>query len=198
MKYLKEVNLLARRHNLLDLLCRGLRKFSELMCAKGNFQQAEHICKAALNIAKTNALWRYEMYLRCVLAEVFRLTGRTQEALALFEKTMPIAATLGITGWVGHIRLVLGNCNADAGNQKMAQEHYVKARELYEEIGQTWGAINLEVAHQRSMMIAGAAIDADELARLKKEAVKLGYNVLSKKIDGLLAGKLDPIRFEYL
>jgi tetratricopeptide (TPR) repeat protein len=132
------------------------------------------------------------------LAEIFRLTDRVEDALLMFEEAMPIAASLGIKGWLGHIHLALGNCNAELGNRTTSEEHYVKAREIYDDIGQKWGAINLEVAYQRFLALNTSVVDKDELSRLRVEADKLGYNVLTREIDGLITGNLEPIRFEYL
>ena len=196
--YLRKVNRIATLNQFHGLLCRGLRKTAELMCAKGEYSTAECVCKKGWEIATKNSLWRYEVYLRCVLGEIYRLMDKVDKAVAAFEEALPIAKSLGISGWVGHIHLALGNCYVDILSPEDAKEHYSIARETYEAIGQKWGAINLEVAYQRMRLCFDEDVNPGELNRLKEESIQLGYNVLAEGITGLLNGNRNQIRFEYL
>lgn len=196
--YLQQTNMLAKDYGLSGLLCRGMRKEAEMYCANGQYALAEDTCNDALQIATDKALWRYAFYLRCVLGEIKRLTGRTTEALAQFNEVMPIAISLGIKGWIGHVNLSIGNCYTDLSNFDSATKHFEEARNIYLEIGQKWGELNLETAYQRAMLVSTDSTDMKVLHRLKTESDELGYNVLSEKIQCLMAGDKSIIRFEYL
>jgi tetratricopeptide (TPR) repeat protein len=195
---LKKMNDLASKHSLNGLLCRGLRKHVELLCACGNFDTAEEVCLDALHIASDNALWRYEFYLHCILGEIKRLTGKTDDALKQFNEVLPTAMSLGIKGWIGHVNLALGNCHTDLGDFEPAFKRFENARNIYSEIGQKWGELNLETAYQRTLLLSAGANERHELERLKQESDTLGYAVLSSKIEGLMTGDKTIIRFEYL
>lgn len=197
-KHLKITNNVARKHNLHGLLCRGLRKFAEMMCACGKYRVAEKVCTAGLKFATKKSLQRYELYLRCVLAEVMRLTTRTREALVYLNESMPVAVALGIKGWVAHINLALGNCHTDIGEFSQARDCYDTAYVIYEAIGQRWGEINLQIARLRMESLLVSKIDIPALEFLKEQSDALGYVVLSKSISRLMAGEKTQIRFEYL
>jgi tetratricopeptide (TPR) repeat protein len=196
--YLRRMNKIAKKHGLYGLLCRGLRKFAEVLCARKNYVSAEKVCLVGLRIARAESMWRYEFYLRCILGEVKRLSGNTEEAMAIFEEAVPTAESLGIKGWIGHVDLALGNCYTDLGNFAKAFECYDIARKFYGDIGQKWGEVNLETAYQRTLLLSDGKADENELIRLKQECDELGYKVLTNKIDGLLDGNREIIRFEYL
>ncbi|MDD3040622.1 tetratricopeptide repeat protein [Bacteroides sp.] len=196
--YLQQVNRIAKDNGLTGLLCRGMRKYAEMHCANGQFDLAEQICTTGLKIATDHALWRYAVYLRCIIGEIKRLTGKTTDALVYFNEAMPIATSLGIKGWIGHINLALGNCYTDLFNFDLAFEHYEKARNTYLEIEQKWGELNLETAYQRAILISTGIADIEKLHQLKTSSEELGYNVLSKKIINLISGDKSIIRFEYL
>ena len=195
---LRRMNNLARKHCLNGLLCRGLRKYSEMLCACGYYSRAEKICLAAIHIATDNALWRYKFYLRCILGEIKRLSSKTYEASKQFNEVMSTAMSLGIKGWVGHINLALGNCYTDLGDYESAFLRFENARKIYSEIGQKWGELNLETAYQRALLLSAGSANKSILERLKQESDSLGYSVLSCKIDGLISGDKSIIRFEYL
>lgn len=175
-----------------------MRKQAEIYCANGQYDLAENICNTALHIATDNALWRYAFYLRCILGEIKRLTGKTSEALAQFNEVIPTAILLGIKGWIGHVNLAIGNCYTDLNDFDSAFKHFDEARNIYLEIGQKWGELNLETAWQRAMLISAGSTDNEKLQQLKTESDELGYNVLSEKIQCLMAGDKSIIRFEYL
>lgn len=196
--YLQQTNTIAKDNGLSGLLCRGMRKQAEIYCANGQYDLAENICNAALHIATDKALWRYAFYLRCILGEIKRLTGKADEALVVFNEVMPTAISLGIKGWIGHVHLALGNCYTDLSLFDSAIKNYDEARNIYLEIEQRWGELNLETAYQRAMLISTGSTDNEELQRLKTESDELGYNVLSEKIQCLIAGDKSIIRFEYL
>lgn len=196
--YLQQTNMLAKDYGLSGLLCRGMRKEAEMYCANGQYALAEKTCNDALQIATDKALWRYAFYLRCVLGEIKRLSGRTTEALAQFNEVLPIAISLGIKGWIGHVNLSIGNCYTDLSNFDSAMKHFEEARNIYLEIGQKWGELNLETAYQRAMLVSTDSTDMKVLHRLNTESDELGYNVLSEKIQYLIAGDKSIIRFEYL
>ncbi|WP_312102873.1 tetratricopeptide repeat protein [Pygmaiobacter massiliensis] len=196
--YLQKINAIATDNGLSGLLCRAMRKQAEVYCANGKYDIAENICNDALHIATDKTLWRYAFYLRCILGEIKRLTGKTDEALVLFNEIMPTAVSLGIKGWIGHVHLALGNCYTDLGLFDSAIKSYDEARNIYLEIEQKWGELNLETAYQRAMLISTDSTDFEELQRLKVESDEMGYNVLSEKIQCLIAGDKSIIRFEYL
>jgi len=151
-----------------------------------------------LKFATENALWRYELYLRCVLAEVLRLSGRIDEALVYLNDAMPIAVALGIKGWVAHINLALGNCRTDLGEFSSAQNYYDNAYAIYHTIGQRWGEVNLQVARLRQKALLSGEIDMPALEVLKEQSDALGYVVLSNSITRLVNGDKAQIRFEFL
>ena len=124
------------------------------------------------------------------------MAGKADEALILFNEVIPTAISLGIKGWIGHVNLALGNCHTDLSDYDSAFRHYDDARNVYSEIGQMWGGLNLETAYQRTMLISTGSANSEELQRLKTESDKLGYNVLSKKIQCLMTGDKSIIRFE--
>ena len=196
--YLQQTNTIAKDNGLSGLLCRVMRKQAEIYCANGQYDLAENICNAALHIATDKALWRYAFYLECILGEIMRLTGKADEALVLFNEVLPTAISLGIKGWIGHVHLALGNCHTDLRLFDSAIKNYDEARNIYLEIEQRWGELNLETAYQRAMLISTGSTDNEELQRLKTESDELGYNVLSEKIQRLIAGDKSIIRFEYL
>jgi len=197
-KHLKKTNSVAKQYNLHGLLCRGLRKFAEMTCACGNYRVAEKVCIAGLQFATENALWRYELYLCCVLSEVLRLTGRTNEAFVYLNEAMPVAIALGIKGWIAHINLALGNCHTDIGEFSQAQNYYDNADTIYDAIGQRWGEINLQTARLRMASLLSGKTDISALELLKEQSDALGYVVLSNSVARLMAGDKAQIRFEYL
>lgn len=196
--YLRQMMKIAKQHSLYGLLCRGLRKYAELLCEEGRLSLAEKICTAALRVADEKNLRRYAFYLHCVWGEIKRLSGKTTDALKLFEDAMPIAKDLGIKGWVGHVYLAMGNCYSDLGRYDEAFLQYEQSRELYAAIEQKWGEINLEVAYQRALILSSNNYNNPKLYQLESDAKSMGYNVLAKKINSLLAGNQEIIRFEYL
>ena len=196
--YLQSANNFAKSRGLLGLLSRGLRRNAELLCAEEKYACAEKVCLKGIQIAEEEELWRYAFYLRCIFGEINRLKGSTSEALKHFNEEMPIAVSLGIEGWVGHIHFAIGNCQVDLGNYEIASRHYAFARNIYTNIGQKWGMLNLETAYQRLLIILTGTIDKLELERLKYEADELRYTALSKKIVNLMAGDKSIIRFDYL
>jgi len=189
---------IAKKINSSSLICRGLRKFAELLCAKGNFAPAEKICLYAIEIAHSNSLLRYELYLNCVLGEIKRLNGITNEAIRLFSEIFPIASSMGIKGWVGHVNLSLGNCYTDLGKHSLANEYYEKALIVYNEIGQKWGLINAEMMIQRLLLLSENGADINVLDKLCKELFRLGYGVVSEHIERIRNSELEAIRFEFL
>ena len=189
---------LANENKLYGLLCRGLRKYAELLCAQKKYQTAEKICLAGLKIAKKNNSLRYELYLHCVLGEIKRITGKTTLALDIFNEVKPISISLGIKGWIAHVNLSIGNCYVDLNNFDAAFESYDVAQELYESIGQKWGSLNTETVICRANLIKGNELDKNVLQNLKFETEKYGYKILSQKIESLISKNHDLIQFEYL
>jgi tetratricopeptide (TPR) repeat protein len=197
-QHLRRMMSIARKNDYEDLLCRGLRKYAELNCAQGNLAQSERICRVGLKYSEKSYLKRYWFYLQCVMAETMRLSGKHADALAIFEEQLPTAMALGIKGWVGHVNIAIGNCNADLGNFTEAKAFYDKASTIYREIGQEWGRVNTEVAIQRLCLLENGIPNTEVLHHIKEEADALNYAVLSSRIDDLLSGNRDIIRFEYL
>ena len=189
---------LANENKLYGLLCRGLRKYAELLCAQKKYQTAEKICLAGLKIAKKTNSLRYELYLRCVLGEIKRLTGETTVALDIFNEVKPISISLGIKGWMAHVNLSIGNCYVDLNNFDAAFESYNVAKELYESIDQKWGSLNTETVICRANLIKSNEVNKSVLQSLKFEAEKYGYKILSQKIESLISKNHDLIQFEYL
>ena len=189
---------IARKTENNSLICRCLRKYSELLCVKNRYVAAEKVCKMAIKIAMINSLDRYELYLNCVLAEIHRLNGATNEAKRLFEEMLPIASSMGIKGWVGHINLSLGNCYVDLNDYTFANEYYGKALEIYLEIGQIWGEISSKLMIHRLFLISKNTIDTDALDQLLIESNRLGYNTLSKYIENTKEGKINVIHFNFM
>ncbi|NYB74515.1 hypothetical protein HZF24_10245 [Sedimentibacter hydroxybenzoicus DSM 7310] len=181
-----------------NLICRGLRKYSELLCAKGKLDAAERICKTAIEIADKNSLTRYELYLNCVLGEINRLNGLVNESIKIFDDALPVATSLGIKGWIGHINLSLGNCYADLGNYDLAKEFYEKALCIYNDVEQKWGIINASYAIQRLLLISGNAQNIAMLDHLSLESKRMGYTKISKYIEQTKNGELHVFHFEFL
>lgn len=189
---------LAQQINSNDLLCRSQRKRAEILCAQERYLDAATLCTDTLRIAEDHELWRYAFYLRCVLAESLRLRGNVIDALNAFQQELPTATSLGIRGWIGHVHLSVGNCFSDLGNFIEASEHYRIANEIYSEIGQEWGRLNVQTAAQRLALLSSGTADTDTLCQLKESADKLGYLTLSSRITGLANGETNRIRFEFL
>lgn len=197
-KCLKAMMNFASKNKFYGLLCRGLRKYSELLCAQKKFDAAEKICLTGLRISKFHKLSRYEFYLHCVLGEIKRLTGDTNSALEIFNKQMPVAKSLGITGWIAHVHMSLGNCYADQNKFDLAFDSYNSAKEIYSSINQIWGLLNVDIALCRAHLLTGDKLEPGALINLKLGAEKYGYNVLVQNINFLNCGDLRKIQFEYL
>ena len=196
-KCLRKINNLARRNSLNGFLCRGLRKYAELLCAENKYIAAEKVCITAINIAVNKALWRYEFYLHCILGEIKRLSGKLEEALKKFSEVISRAMSLGIKGWYGHVNCALANCHTDLGNFELAFKYFDDARNIYLEIGQKCGCVSLESAYQRALLIFTGSANIPELEKLKRESDALGHYVISRKIEGLIAGDKHIMQFEY-
>jgi len=189
---------LAQQIGSYDLLCRSQRKKAEVLCGLERYEEAATICTKTIQVAEERELWRYAFYLRCVHGETIRLRGKADDALKVFQQEVPTASSLGIKGWIGHTNLSVGNCYADLGDYKKASECYEIANDIYTEIGQKWGSLNVQTAAQRVRLLSTGSADADALNRLKHDADELCYYTLSKRISGLAEGDKSIIRFEFL
>lgn len=196
--YLTQSIRIAKSIGSYSLMCRGLRKYVELLLAKGKISPAERICEYAIEIANSQTLTRYELYLTCVLGEINRIKGKTNTALKIFKEAFPIASSAGIKGWIGHILLSIGNCYLDLGDFTSAREHYDEASSVYDEIGQKWGIIYSDLMNQYLLSVAENNPDFNVLEALLLEAHRLGYGTIAKHIEELMNGNLDMIRFEFL
>lgn len=196
--YLKKMMSVSAKNHYYGLVCRGLRKYAELLCAQRKFLMAERICNAGLSFAQKNNLTRYEFYLQCVLGEIKRLTGHIEEALIIFNKLKPVSIALGITGWIAHVEMSIGNCLVDAKKFDAGLVSYNNARKLYLSIHQIWGHINSEIAILRTELLKGEEIEDVSLINLKNKAQEYGYKILAQKIENIGLGNLEKIQFEYL
>lgn len=196
--HLKNMTQLSSKNNYLKLLCRGLRKYAELLCAQGKFSIAEKNCLDGLSIAKQHGLSRYGFYLQCVMGEILRLTGRLEEAMSIFNEAKPISIAMGITGWIAHVELSIGNCQVDANDFEAGLSSYNDAKNLYCSINQVWGRINSDIAIQRTRLLMGEKVEEEVMLKLKQETQEFGYKVLTQQIEDISSGNLDKNQFVYL
>ncbi|MEG0835383.1 MAG: ATP-binding protein [Christensenellaceae bacterium] len=196
--HLKNMMQVSSKNNYLKLLCRGLRKYAELLCAQGNFSIAEKICLDGLSIAKQHGLSRYGFYLQCVMGEILRLTGHLEEAISIFNEAKPISIAMGITGWIAHVELSIGNCQVDANDFEAGLSSYNDAKNLYCSINQVWGRINSDIAIQRTRLLMGEKVEEEAMLKLNQETQKFGYKVLTQQIRGISSGNLNKNQFLYL
>jgi hypothetical protein len=84
----------------------------------------------------------------------------------------------------------------DLQDIKSALDYYEAAQEFFNNASEEWGIINTSVAKHRALLIFGRESSFDELRDLKERSLYMNYNVLADRIDNLISGNRDPIRFE--
>ncbi|KAA3616456.1 MAG: tetratricopeptide repeat protein [Calditrichaeota bacterium] len=134
-------------------LCRSLRKYSEVLKFYGHIEISDKMCNWGLNIAKDNDFQRYEIYLICCKAEVSREKNQYKRAAQLFRDAQTLASQHGIKGWVGHTHLGLGECFLQLGNVGSAEEAYRDAQQIYSQINQVWGLIQVNIGLIRCKIV---------------------------------------------
>lgn len=141
---------------------RCLRKKVDLLKLDGDNDQALRILDKAIGGLDAHSASRYELYLLCSEADIYRLLeaygkddrigkkGAFEESYQRFETVLSETTNRGIQGWMGHALLGLGALMYDSAiahdderlsRLEEAQSYLWRAREIYARINQGWGLI---------------------------------------------------------
>lgn len=136
---------LAKQFDYCDLQCRILRKIADLSLSENDVCNADKACTEGLKLATENGFLRYELYLNCTKAEIYR-------RLKLFEKSRQIYLdcndrfhSLGISPWVAHTELGLSLIDFEQLDYTKALNRVNKARNIYDLHNHKWGKIHSNI-----------------------------------------------------
>lgn len=145
----------ALQHSFHDFLCRTLRKYSDILRQCGHIKFSAKICEWGITVARHHDFKRYELYLICTKGEIAREQGDNGLAINIYREAERLAKQQGISGWVAHVYLACGEYYLHQHEFPTALNYFFKADEIYKEIGQIWGRMQVAFGVTRYYMLEG-------------------------------------------
>jgi MalT-like TPR region len=179
----------AKEHDFSDCLCRTLRKYSDLLRFHNHLDAANFFCNLGLDLAKDEGFKRYEIYLSCSKAEIFREKGLFHRAAELYRSAHDAAKQQGIKGWVAHTYLGFSECALALGNIDDAKIYLARANTIYKEIEQAWGLIQVGIGFSRCLLLEGD----DTWMKIANNTLKRAEEMVYAKDISFLRSMIDSI-----
>lgn len=185
-----------------DFQKRAARKKVDLLCLKGNFEEAMTFVEKFTSLDK-EAKSRYEVYLLGALGETYRQIGDLENAKRAFKKLLDLTKLKGLTGWECHAYLGLANleCESKVPNIDKINRYLESANAIYQRSGLVWGIVNSGIVRFRAYKKVDCVTEdyLIELMKTKDLATRVEYAYEAKILDDLLVGKtVDNYRLLFL
>jgi hypothetical protein len=177
------------------LLSRVIRKYAEIVKIAGHTTFAERIFKYGISLSK--GFDRYELYLRCCLADLYVITRQLDLAKIEVEKSLQKARNLHIQGWIAHCYLVKARIAMLEQQFELCKKHLNHSYKIYKKINQMWGIINTQLIHEILRLKTKQPIRVDILQELLRCSKQFNYQHEQLQIQQLLSGKytMKPLMF---
>lgn len=176
---------LSERYNLVDMQCRTLRKQADYFLNINNVYEAEVLCSKGLDLAMKNGLIRYENYLECTKAEIYRKLKLFEKSKMLFQTCQKKFAQLGIQPWIAHTELGLAMIDLEQESYSTVYQHLNFAQKIYTKYSHTWGLIHVELIQLQVKFLQVGYLDQNMYDDLYFKCKKYGYNYVQKILEKL-------------
>ena len=118
---------------------------------------------------------RYQIYLMCIMGEVYRKLGEYEKAIECFEIVEKKSIEKNIPGWQAHALLGLGMVEILRQKYTEADTLIHNAQTIYNRKNQAWGKINSQTAELLINKKKYGCVNQELLDRSYQEAVRLNY-----------------------
>ena len=179
----------ARSHGLFDYESRAVRKYADLLCLDGQFDEALELVSRYVS-CDGDISSRYQLYLLGSLGEIWR-KGDFDRALQCFVLLEKLSEQRGIPGWHAHALLATANLLLGAGHPSDAAVRLEKAGRIYTRLDQKWGILHTGIVRYGILLAGEKAPDASNVHALKSllgMARSLQYLYDAEVIEQLLSG----------
>ena len=184
---------LAEQFGFCDLQCRILRKIADLSLSENDVCNADKVCAEGLKLATENGFLRYELYLNCTQAEIYR-------RLKLFEKSRQIYLDcnnrfnfLGINPWVAHTELGLSLIDFEQSDYTKALNRVDKARIIYDLHNHKWGKIHSKIIFLQCQYRKERILNNIDIDNVLQDCIEYNYlnavHSLNKLKDGIIESR---------
>ena len=189
LNWIKKSIKFSQDNNLQDFLCRSLRKYSDILRYYGKLKDANKICNWGLNIAKDNDYKRYEIYLLCSKAEIFREMKLYNKSINLYKEAKQSAKQQGIKGWIAHTHLGIAENLLRFNDIDLAINEYHSANDIYKKINQHWGQVQVNIGFTRCFLLKKNKKWENLALNALKHSDKMGYKKDSNLLKKMLKDK---------
>jgi class 3 adenylate cyclase/tetratricopeptide (TPR) repeat protein len=128
------------------LRCPRLQFLGEAYLLAGRLEQATRTAQHALSLARERRERGFEAWILRLQAEIAGVSGRGEDANAVYRVALALANELEMRPLVAHCHLGLGKLYRRTDNRVQAQEHLATATTLYREMGMTYWLEKVEQA----------------------------------------------------
>lgn len=186
------------KHNLNDMQCRIYRKLSDCYLSMKDNINSDNACEMGLKIARKFNYFRYENYLNCTKAEIYRkfkLFNKAEEEYIICREKF---RNLGIEPWIAHTELGISEIKIENGNYEDAQIHLETAYNIYLKFEHEWGIIHVELLKLKCKYLKSKIIDYSKINSLINKCKLMNYESIIKELKQLLNGSLNSSNILFL
>lgn len=165
-----------------DMQCRIYRKIADYYLITGNLLDAKIACSKGQEIAIENNYKRYNNYLCCSQAEIYRKSCNFDKTESTYNDCQKIFFELGINPWIAHTELGLAEIDMEQKNYKSALEHLSTAKSIYNTFGHEWGQIHTSMLEIRCNYLYKNVIEEIKYDELLNKCNSMNYFIIKKEL----------------
>ena len=181
----REVLEIAENYLFDDLKCRVLRKKTDYCLATEDVYAADQNCRLGFEVAKNNDYIRYQNYIECSQAEIYRKLKLFEQSKQLYMECQKKFLDLGIQPWIAHTELGLAMIDLEIGDYPSVTNHLEIANSIYVKYFHTWGKLHTDLIRLECNYIQVGNINIDKCNELKRKCRNMGYNYIIKELEKL-------------
>ena len=181
----KEVLEIAEYYLFDDIKCRVLRKETDYCLATEDVYSADQNCRLGFEIAKNNDYIRYQNYIECSQAEIYRKLKLFEQAKQLYMECQKKFSDLGIQPWIAHTELGLAMIDLEIGDYSSVTNHLEIANGIYVKYFHTWGKLHTDLIRLECNYMQMGNININKCNELKRKCRNMGYNYIIKELEKL-------------
>lgn len=187
-EYLEKSMTFAKANGLTDFESRTIRKQADICLYEGKTAKAEELLSYYIKI-DSKIITRYEIYLTCVLGEVYRKLGKIEDAETCYKKVKKESSERNLPGWKAHAELGIALIELEKDNIELSEQSLKNAKEIYKKIGQKWGEINSKTIGFMIDIKKDVELNIDNLEALRYAAQEQNYRYNENYLNELILGE---------
>ena len=190
----------ANEHNLDLFVHRNIRKQADILIYEGHVSEAVSLVNTIVSIDTPfeQIDSRYKIYLTGTLGECYRREGDLDKAWKCFDIIDRKSTKNHMPGWQAHSNLGKGMVMADKGMYEEAGQYFDRAYDIYSEIRQQWGIINVLEARLLLKNIQKKSVEREEAEKCRSLSANMGYRYNEQFVDRLVTGDSPYLQLFFL